>query len=76
MNYYLFSMIVGIIGVTTIYLYGCINKEKYHKNTYIKLFIYTVLISISSIYLFMNNNNISVDNIRNNLPILRGDPNF
>ena len=76
MNYYFLSIIIGFIGVIIFNIYNIYNKNLIKKNNYIKFFIYTVIISISSIFIYLNINNLPFDGIRNQLPILNGEPNF
>ena len=76
MNYYLFSLITGIIATIIFYCIQYCQKNKLNRESYIKFFIYSTLLSLLSIYGYLSINNMINFDLRNNIPILTGKANF
>lgn len=76
MNYYLFSLIIGLISTLIYYCIQNYQKKYVTRDSYIKFLIWSSLLSLVSIYGFLYVNNMLFFNLKNNIPILTGKPNF
>ena len=75
MNYYIFSILVGIVTTIIFYLERKGKKIYLTKKDCIKFFIFTSLISLFSIYGYLSLNKIHL-NYKESIPILTGKPSF
>jgi FtsH-binding integral membrane protein len=76
MNYYTYSLIMGLFSVIIYYIYNYKQGNILEKKKYIQFFIISTIFSVISIYGYISINKLNKLNIRNNLTILTGEPNF
>lgn len=75
MNYYIFSILIGIITTIIFYFERKTKKIFLTRKDCIKFFIFTSLVSLFSIYGYLHINKIHL-NYKESIPILTGNPSF
>ena len=76
MNYYTYSLIMGLLSVIIFYIYNYKQGNILEKKKYIQFFITSTIFSVMSIFGYLSINKLNKVDIRNNLTILTGEPNF